>query len=93
MMKREQCLPQGKELVGVLVNASPEGGLEQVSVSGGCSIPAQRTQIGRENARIVGSELGDTGPALVLQDRPVKLRVPQDLDHFALSVIVDAGQA
>jgi hypothetical protein len=75
------------------VDASPEGGLEQVPIGGGRGIPAQCAQIGREYARVVGSKFRDAGPTFVLQDRPVELCVPQNLNHFALSVIVHAGEA
>ena len=91
--RKAQRLPQGEKLVGVLMDAGPERGLEQVSVGGGRGIPAQRAQIGGKDARVVGSELRDAGPAFVLQNCAVEFGVPQDLDHFALSVIVDAGQA
>src|ERR1700674_5147872 len=91
--RKPQGLPQRKELVSVLVDAGPEWGLEQVPIGGGRGIPAERAQIGREYARVVGSELRDAVPALVLQNRAVELRVPQNLNQLALSVIVDAGQA
>jgi hypothetical protein len=91
--RKAQGLPQGKKLVGVLVDAGPEWGLEQVPIGGGRGIPAKRAQIGREYARVVGSELRDAGPAFVLQNRAVELRIPKNLNHIALSVIVHAGQA
>jgi hypothetical protein len=74
--RKTQCLAQRQKLVSVLMYASPEGGLEQVSVGSGRSIPAERAQVGGEDARVVGSELRDAGPAFVLQNRPVELRIP-----------------
>ena len=62
--RKAQCLAQRQKLVSVLMDASPEGGLEKVSVGSGRSIPAERAQVGGENARVVGSELRDAGPAL-----------------------------
>jgi hypothetical protein len=91
--RKTQCLAQRQKLVSILMDACPEGGLEQVSVGSGRSIPAKRAQVGGENARVVGSEPRDTRPPFVLQNRPVEFCVPQDLDHFTLSVIVHAGQA
>jgi hypothetical protein len=38
--RKAQCLPHGKKLVGVLVNAGSEWGLEQVPIGGGRGIPA-----------------------------------------------------
>ena len=75
------------------MDAGPEWRLEQVPISGGRGIPAERAQVGRENSRIIGSDLGDGSPAFIAQDRAVELRVPQQLDRLALGVIVDAGQA
>jgi hypothetical protein len=74
--RKAQSLPQRKKLVGILVDAGPEWGLEQVSIGGGRGIPAERAQIGREYARVVGSELRNACPAFVLQNRTVELRVP-----------------
>jgi hypothetical protein len=84
-------LPQWKKLVGVLVDAGPEWGLEQVPICGGRGIPTERAQIGGEYARIVGAELSDVGSAFITQNRAVELRVPQHLDRLALSVIIHAG--
>ena len=55
--RNAQGLPQWKKLIGVLVDAGPERGLEQVLIGGSRSIPAKRAQIRREYARVVGSEL------------------------------------
>jgi hypothetical protein len=57
---KAQGLSRGKKPVGILVDSGPEWGLEQVPIRGGRGIPAERAQIGREYAGVVGSELRDT---------------------------------
>jgi hypothetical protein len=91
--RKAQGLPQWKKLVSVLVDAGAEWSLKQVPIGGGRGIPAERAQIGREYARVVGSELRNAGPAFVLQNRAVEFRISQNLNHLALRVIVHAGKA
>ena len=63
------------------------------SRSAAVAVFQRSARIGGEYTWVVSSELRDAGPAFLLQNRTVELRVPQNLHHLALSVIIYAGEA
>ena len=91
--RQAQRLAQRLHLVGVDLDAGAERRLEEVRVGGGDAVPAERVEEGRELARSVEALRREVLPALFLEDPPVELVVPEDLERLALGVVVGARQA
>ena len=91
--RQPQRLAQRLHLVGVNRDAGAERRLEQVGVRRGGAMPAQGIEEGSEVARRVEPLVGETGPALVLQNPPVDLVVPEDLQRLSLGVVVGTREA
>ena len=69
--RQEQRLPQRLHLIGVKLNAGPEGCLEQRRIRRGDTIPAQRMQKGRKARRWIEPAPRQVGPALRVQNLPI----------------------
>ena len=76
--REPERLAQRLHLVGVDLDAGAERRLEEVRVGGRDAVPAQGVQEGGELARRVEALGGEIRPALLLEDAPVELVVPED---------------
>ena len=74
-----QGLAQRLHLVGVDLDAGPERRLEEIRVCRCHAVPAQRVEEGGEVAGCVEPLGGQVLPALLLEDEPVDLVVPEDV--------------
>jgi hypothetical protein len=91
--RQPKRLAQRLHLVGVDLDARPEGRLEQVRVSRRDGVPPQRVEERREVPRIVKAPRRQVVPALVYKNPPVELVVPKHVEKVALGVVVRARQA
>ena len=91
--RQPQGLAQRLHLVGVDRDAGAERGLKQVGVGRGGAVPAQGVEEGGEVAGRVEPPGGESGPALLFQNPPVDLVVPEDLQRLPLGVVVGTGEA
>ena len=90
--RQAQRLAQRLHLVGVDLDAGAERRLEEVRIGRGDAVPAERVQERRELARVVEALGGEVVPALLLEDAPVELVLPEDLELLALGVVVGARE-
>ena len=80
----------GIELVGLELDASAEGGLNQGGIRHGRSAPAHRVQEGVQPCWFV--EVGGLRQRHLLVDFGPRLQFPYDLEFLAEALVVDAGE-
>ena len=86
-------LPERLKLEGLDLDAGPVGGLEEVVLGRRDAVPAQRVQVGGEEAWLIEAAARDGLPVGAVQLLGVDLLVPQDLEGLPEGVILDAGEA
>ena len=90
--RQPKGLAQRLHLVRVDADAGPERRLEETRVGRGDAVPSQRVQEGGKLPRRVESLGREVGPALVLENVPVELVVPEDGERLSLRIVVGAGE-
>ena len=85
-------LAQGLHLVGVDLDPGAERRLEERRIRRRDAAPAHGVQEGGELVLAVETVGADLLPVLVLEDLPVELVVPVDLEELALGVLLGAGE-
>lgn len=80
-------------MVCVEADTGAEWRLEEVLVGRGGGAPLQGLQEGREDLGIVRAGTADLRPRVVVQLVRPDLGIEQEIDAFALGVVIDAGKA
>ena len=90
--REPERLPQRLHLVSIDPDPSAKWRLEQVRVGCGDRAPPQRVEEGGEQTRVVEAACRQLVPALLADDLPVELELPEDIEALALRIIVRARQ-
>ena len=89
--RHAQRLAQWLQLVGLHIDASPQGRLEQPRIGAGDTVPAQCVEVAAKHLRVVKAPLAHRVPGGLAQHLGIHLPLPEHLELLAVCVVVEAG--
>ncbi len=91
-IRQRQGLAERLELVRPHLDPGAVRGLEESRIGGSDAPPLERVQVGGEACSRIEAPLARRGPRRAGEDLGVELSFPEDLQRFALCVVIEAGE-